>query len=162
MDSSMFNTIVITSPPKGNFISLILAGAYKPGIILDISPAVEPVGGKYTGRIATPGGDGQRNIGPYMILTESNISGRTITTAYEAGETAIAYCPVPGDELLVMKTNEAGTDVIAIGDKFILDNSSGSLLATTGTPESEPFISLQTVNAVWTADTLLHVMYTGQ
>ena len=55
----------------------------------------------------------------------------------------------------------AGTgDSHAIGDRFIVDNGTGKLIATTGTPESEPFILMETVAAP-TADALAHVIFTG-
>ena len=52
------------------------------------------------------------------------------------------------------------SDAFAIGDILMVDDSTGKLVATTGSPESEPFVVMETVAAL-TADALVHVMFTG-
>jgi len=42
----------------------------------------------------------------------------------------------------------------------MVDDGTGKLIATTGTPESEPFVLLETVTDP-TADTLAWTMYSG-
>ncbi|MEM2932564.1 MAG: hypothetical protein QXI61_06965, partial [Nitrososphaerota archaeon] len=71
------------------------------------------------------------------------------------------YCPIPGDELLVLVADVGGTaDSYAIGDKLIIANGTGKMKALSGTPESVPFVVMETVPAL-TGDKLVHVMYTG-
>ena len=70
--------------------------------------------------------------------------------------------PAAGEEINVLVANIAGTsDSFAIGDLLMVNDGDGKLIATTGSPESEPFIVLETQSAI-TADTLIHCMYTGR
>ena len=152
--------IVLSDAPKGRFIEGIVSGTPKPGTIMEVTNTAI-VNGKATWQIYTPGADGDRPIGPMAILREDELQGRDKDTAYVTGTKCFLYCPIPGDELLLLVKNIAGTsDSFAIADKLIIDNGTGKGIATTGTPETEPFIVMETVSAI-TVDTLVHVMYSG-
>ena len=51
-------------------------------------------------------------------------------------------------------------DIVTQGDLLMVDDGTGKLLATTGSPESEAFIAMETIAAP-TADILIHCMHTG-
>ena len=94
-------------------------------------------------------------------MLENALEGVPVTTAYTSGTQCFLYCPIPGDELNVLLENQSGTaDAFAIGDLLRVEDGTGKLLATSGTPESEPFVVMETLAAI-TADSLCHVMFTG-
>jgi hypothetical protein len=158
---SSLNKIVLSGEPKGRFLEGIVDGTPKPGTIMQIKAATEPVGGKHTWEVYNRAADGERPQGPLAVLTENWKLGKTPTDAYVDEEQCMMYVPNPGDELLVLVANIAGTaDSFAIGDLLIVNDGDGLMIATTGTPESEPFCVAETVAAL-TADTLVHVFYTG-
>lgn len=156
---SIHNAIVLSGQPMGRFLEGIVNGTPKPGTCMQLDAGVEPVGGKHTWEVAAPGGDGQ--IALIAILLEQYWLGKGPADAYETATQCRMYCPIPGDELQVLLENQSGTaDAFAIGDKLILDNGTGKFIATASTPESEPFIVMETLAGL-TADTLCHVIYTG-
>jgi hypothetical protein len=155
-------TIVLTPNPMGRFLNGVIEGTPSPGTIMQIKAATELVGGLFTWVVYNRGADAERPIGPYAILLEDHLQGRGVDTAYATGEHGRLYIPLPGDELLGLFANASGTDTFAIGDLAIVDDGTGLLIATTGSPESEPFMVCETVDAeVWSASTLLHMMFTG-
>ena len=98
---------------------------------------------------------------PIIVLREDYLQGKAATEAYAAGDRCFLYVPATGEELNVLKMDVAGTgDDFRIGDKLIVDDGTGKVLLSASTPESEPFICLETVTDP-TADQLVHVMYTG-
>ena len=151
--------IVLTGEPKGRVLEGTISGTPKPGTMMQIKAATEPVGGRLTWEVFNGTADGERTL--VAILCENWFLGKDVTTAYADGERGPLYCPIMGDELLVLLQNQAGTaDAFAIGDKLIVDDTTGLFIDTTGSPESEPFIIMETIAAI-TADTLAHVIYTG-
>jgi hypothetical protein len=159
---STFNTIVVSNDPRGRFLEGYVSGTPKPGVVMEIVAATEPVNGRFTWRVYQPGTDGARSNGGIVVLVEDRLQGKGITDAYVSGSKCFLYAPVSGDELLMQLQDVSGTaDTRAIGDKYMVDSGTGTLLATTGTPLREPFVLLETLSAL-TADLLAHVMYTGQ
>ena len=161
--SDSHNTIVLTAAPAGRFLEGILNddagnGVY-PGSGMEIDAAVEPVGGRHTWQ-AYSGTTGHRKL--ISILLENEIIGKICTDAISDGQRIRMYCPIPGDELLVLvsATGTGTGDAQAIGDKLILANG-GTFIATTGTPEAEPFEVMETLTDVVAAGTLTHVIFTG-
>lgn len=156
----MPNSIVLTAPdPRGRFIEGIVSGTPKPGTVMQVKAATEPVGGKHTWEVYAPGTDGNQRV--IAVLLDNWMLGRAPTEAYVTAEQCRLYFPVPGDELMMLVANIAGTgDAFAIGAVLMVDTSTGKLIATTGTPESEPFVVMET-KAALTADTLVHCMFTG-
>ena len=157
--------ILITGEPKGRFFEgpISTSGTPKPGTIMQIKAATAINGnGQFTFTEYAPGGDGQMPIGPYLVLLEKG-EGYTYATAYATGEHCHVYCPLPGDELnLLWSAAGTGTgDAVAVGDKAIVDNSTGLLIDTTGTPEDEPFIACEALTDVVATGTLVHCMRCG-
>lgn len=152
------NKIVIAQDPRGRQIEGKLSGALKPGTCVQLSAATEPVAGRYQWEVWDAGADGDQRL--VAVLME-NFRGDDATTAYVTLEQCRIYIPLPGDELNMLVENIAGTsDSFAIGDLLMVNDASGKLVATTGSPESEAFVVMETVAAI-TADTLVHCMFTG-
>lgn len=155
---SSHNSIVLSAAPAGRFLEGIVSGTPKPGTIMELVAATEPVGGKHTWQAATPASDGDLIL--IAILLEQYWLGKGPDDAYATGTQCRMYCPIPGDEVQVLLQNQAGTaDDFAIGDKLIVDQL-GLLIATAGSPESEPFVVAETLTDL-TEDTLCHCFYTG-
>lgn len=156
---SIHNAIVLSGAPAGRFLEGIISGTPKPGTAVQISAGVEPVGGRLTWEVFNAAADGDQRL--VCILLNNWALGKGPTDAYVSGERCFMYCPIPGDELKVLAANISGTgDSFAIGALLMIDDGTGKMIATTGSPESEPFVVMETVAAL-TADTLVHVMFTG-
>lgn len=152
--------IVLEAHPRGVRHEGILNGTPKPGTCMQIDAAVEPVNGALQWEVYQPGTDGHRRL--VAVLEEDSNQGRSTTTAYVSGDRAMIYCPMAGDRLNMLVANIAGTgDTFAIGDLFIIDTGTGKLIATTGSPEAEPFQCIETEGTALTADTLVECFYTG-
>jgi len=155
------NDIIVASTPRGKFIEGIVSGTPKPGTLMQIKAAVEPVGGRLTYEAYAPGTDGERR--PILVLLADDLQGKLATDAYVTGTRCKLYAPIMGEEMNVL-VSAAGTgtgDSIAIGDLLIGNTGDGLLIKTTGDPESEPFQSMETLTDVVATGTLTHVMYTG-
>lgn len=133
--------IVISSQPKGKFVEGTIGAGIttaRPGIAMQIQPATALQGGRWTFELYNADADGGRPKGPIIILTEDRLQGRTVDTAYEAGERAFGYIPLPGDELNLILGDVGGTaDDHVKGEILIIDDTTGEFIATTGTPEEE-------------------------
>jgi hypothetical protein len=153
------NEIVVSSNPKGVFLEGTVSGTPKPGTVMQVSAGVEPVGGRHQWEVYNADADGDQRI--IAVLDIDHLQGKLSTDAYVTGSRCFLYVPAAGEELNMLLANIAGTsDSFAIGDLLIVDDGTGKLIATTGTPESEPFVVMETVAAL-SADSLEHVMYTG-
>ena len=156
------NVIVLTPAPAGRFMEGVLSASttLKPGHAVEIKAATEPsAGGKHTWQ-AYSGSNGHRKL--IGILLENEIVGLTCEDAITTGQKVRIYIPVPGDELLI-RVSATGTgtgDSQAIGDKLILANG-GTFIATTVTPEAEPFEVMETISDVVAAGSLVHCIFTG-
>lgn len=159
---------------KGNNITVVantestrkregtISGALKPGTIvqIDVSAGIDDLG-NFTYEAYDADADGARPIGPLFILLPSELKGDLATTAYADGDHCFVFVPEAGEEFNLILQDVAGTgDDHTIGEMLIVDKGTGKLIATTGTPESEPFMLLEDVTDP-TADTLAHVIYTG-
>lgn len=161
MKKDILNVIVVSAAPAGRFLEGHISGTPKPGTLMQIKAATEPINGRFTWEVFNGAADGERTL--IAILREDELQGKDCETAYETGKRCFLYCPIPGDELLV-RVAVAGTgtgDSLAIGDRLIAQDGTGLFVPTTGTPESEPFIVTETVDDVEAAGTLVQVMYTG-
>lgn len=158
------NEIIVTSNPRGVFREGKIAAAEtpKPGTIMQIQAAGGlDANGRFVFEIYNADADGGRPKGPLWILLTDDRQGRLATTAYAAGELCQCYCPCAGEEFNMLLLNLAGTaDDHAFGEILIVDDTTGKLIATTGSPETEPFMLMETVTDP-VADTLAHVMFTG-
>jgi hypothetical protein len=98
---------------------------------------------------------------PICILLPDHLQGKTMTDAYADGDRCFLYFPALGEELNMLLENQSGTaDDFIPGSKLIVDDGTGKLLISAGTPEAEPFICQETVTDM-AADTLTWVVFTG-
>lgn len=154
------NRIVVKGHAPFNFEGIV-QGALKPGTVVQIDPTVPLVNGQQSVKVYTRGADGNRPAGPLIVLVEDIGQGKTADQAYNDGDQCFGYIPRPGDELNVLLKDIAGTaDDHAAGQVLIVDDTTGKLIATTGTPQSEPFMMLETITDP-VADTLGWAVYSG-
>lgn len=158
------NGIIVSSMPRGVFLEGTIAAGEtpKPGTVVQIQDSAGmDASGNFTYEIYNADADGGRPKGPIFILLPDDLQGRLATEAYAAGEHCFVYCPIAGEEYNMLIQNLSGTaDDHAFGEMLIIDDSTGLLIATTGSPETEPFKLLEAITDP-TADTLALVMYTG-
>lgn len=153
------NEIVVSADPRGKYLEGYVSGTPKPGTLMQIKAETEPVGGRHTWEAFNPDADGNQRI--IAVLLPDQLNGKTATQAYADGDRCYLYCPIAGEDLNMLVANIAGTaDAFAIGDLMIADKGTGKLIATTGSPESEPFLVMETISAL-TADALVWCKYTG-
>jgi hypothetical protein len=154
------NAIIVSADPRGRFMEGRVSGTPKPGTCMQIKTS-SGMGddGRFTYEVYAPGADGeQREV---IILLPDQLQGRLATDAYADGERCFLYTPRAGEEFNMLLKDVAGTaDDHAFGDVMMIDTSTGKLVATTSTPESEAFKLLETVTDP-AADQLVHVQYTG-
>lgn len=170
------NGIIVSAEPRGKFEECYISGTPKPGTVMELKIGTAQKGGRWTYEPAgttannsTYSGmaaDGNRM--PIAVLCSgvesmSGPPGGLQDTAYADGDRGMVYFPVPGEELNMILKDESGTagdqDFVP-GTKLIVDDGTGKLIASAGSPESEPFICLET-KADLAADYLSWCMYTG-
>ena len=154
------NEIIVTSEPHGRFIEGTVSGTPKPGTCMQIKAATAAdANGRHTWEVYNRAADGNQYL--VAVLLPDHYRGKLVSDAYVTGDHCFLYCPLPGDELNMLVANIVGTsDDFAVGDLLIIDDGTGKLIATTGTPEAEPFEVLET-KAALTADTLVWCHFTG-
>jgi len=155
-------TIIVSADPKGEFMEGYITTAEKPGTIVQIDPSVALKGGRHTYVVYNRDADGDQPKGAFWVLLEDRFRGdRTETSAYVAGDRCFLYAPQMGEELNLLVANLAGTaDDHALGEILMVDDGTGMLVATTGSPETEVAVLLETITDP-TADTLAWVQWTG-
>lgn len=146
--STTANTILVrpTDEYAGKRITVVIAAGEtpQPGQIVQIDPTATRVGNQPVAKLYNRDADGNRPAGPHIVLLEDRMQGRTPATAYAAGELAPAYIPLPGDELNLLFGNASGTaDDVAAGDLGIVDDGTGKVIVTTGSPENEPLMFME-------------------
>jgi hypothetical protein len=157
----VYNTIIVSQEPRGRFFDGYVSGTPLPGTVMQLKAATEPVSGRHTWEVYNRAADGDRPLGPIVVLTEDHLQGKGIDQAYENGKMGHFYVPLAGDELLMILGDVSGTgDAHTIGELLLVDDGTGELIVTTGTPQKESFICLETLPAP-TADTHAHVMFNG-
>lgn len=155
--------IIVSADPKGKFTEGVLATGEKPGTIMQIDPTVALAGGRHTFKVYDRAADGDQPAGAFWVLTEhlQALQGKTALDAYTAGDRGSLYAPQDGEELNLLFGNAAGTaDDVALGDIMMVDDGTGKIITTTGTPETEVAVALEAiVDPV--ADQLLWVQWSG-
>lgn len=156
--------IVVSSPPRGVHIEgYVKAGVttLKPGMAMEVDYTIALIGDRWTFKLYTADADGGRPKGPLVIANIDHLQGKTATDTYAAGARVFGWIPAIGEEMNVVVADIAGTgDDHAIGEMLIPDSGTGKFVATTGTPETEPFCLLETITDP-TVDTLAWAWYTG-
>lgn len=148
--------IIVSSEPQGKFMEGIIGAGITPypgtAMQLDISESLQ--GGRHVWELYNADADGGRPKGPIIILIENKLLGRDYSTAYAAAERCFGYVPETGDELNLLLGDVSGTaDAHTKGEILIIDDTTGEFIATTGSPEEEVAMLLETLSAP-TADTL--------
>lgn len=159
------NEIIVSANPRGVFMEgkIGLGLTPKPGTIMQIQVATALVGGRHTFELYNADADGGRPKGPLYVLLEDSLQGKTTTNAYAAGERCRLYTPVAGEELNLLLTDEnTGTsdNDVAAGTMLIIDDGTGLMIATTGSPETEVAMTLETISNM-DADELVWCAWTG-
>lgn len=146
--SSTASNILVkpTSEYGGKFVEVYIKTGEtpKPGTIYQIDGTVALKGGQFTATVYNRSSDGDRPIGPYIVLLERRDRGQTPDDAYAEGDLALGYIPVPGDELNLLFGNASGTaDDVTAGAAGLIDDGTGKAIPTTGSPQSNPFMFLE-------------------
>jgi len=156
------NSIIITPDRYFPVEGIIAAGETpKPGQVVQIQAATALKGGRHTWEIYNADADGGRPKGPFILLKEDLLQGKTTADAYAAGDRAFGAILLPGCEFNGLVLNLAGTgDDHPLGEILIVDDTTGKFIVTTGTPETEPAMLLEVITDP-TADTLAWMIWTG-
>jgi hypothetical protein len=142
---------------------------------IDISEGLDSGSNNWDYEAYNADADGGHPKGPlFVLLPDPQDATWTLnTTAYEgttteyiygayaAGDHCFVYTPMPGEEFNLLLANESGTADIAAGTMLMIDDGTGTLNATAGTPETEPFMLLVDVDGDLAGVVLAHVIYTG-
>jgi hypothetical protein len=148
--------IIVSSEPQGQLVEGLIATGEtpKPGTIVQIDASVALNNGRHTWKIYNADADGGRPKGPYILLKEDDLRGKTYDDAYAAGDRAFGIICHRGDEYNLRLLDVAGTgDDHTKGEILIIDDTTGKMIATTGTPEDEVAVLLETITDP-TADTV--------
>jgi hypothetical protein len=150
-------TIVISECPRG----VETAGhgktgeTFYPGMIVQMDPSVSLIGNRHTFKIYNRDADGNNPAGAFYVVREHAY--RDIDQPYAANEMLNLYVPLPGEEVNLLLANIAGTgDDHTAGEILMVDDGTGKLIATTGSPEREVAMLLEDItdpttdNLVWT------------
>ena len=159
---SLGNRIILTPDRGYKMEGIINAGQTpKPGQIVQIDATQTAQGGRFVWKIYDRDADGDRPIGPFIVLCEDMLQGKTMTDAYAAGERAFGFVPYAGCELNLLHLNVTGTaDDVALGDLLTVDDGTGKVQVSTSTPETEVAVALEAETDP-TADRLLWCMWSG-
>ena len=152
--------IIVSGYPRGVFMEGYVNAALKPGTVCQIDVS-EGMGddGRFDWEAYNTSADGEQRM--IAVLLPDRLKGKLETDAYVSGDRCFLYVPCAGEELNMLLGDVAGTgDDHTFGEILMVDDGTGKLVATTGSPESEPFMLLEAVTDP-VADTLAHCIYTG-
>ncbi len=169
------NGIIVSSEPAGRFEECFISGTPKPGTCMELKIGTALKGGRWTMEAAGTtaanstfsgmSADGDRIPIAVLLCSADHAAcppGQLATDAYVDGARGCVYYPIAGEELNVLLLNLSGTaDDYVPGTKLTVDDGTGKLQLSSATPESEPFICLETQTDV-AADVLVWAMYTGR
>lgn len=157
------NSIIVSANPRGVFEEGYVATGetFYPGMVVQRDASVALTSGRHTYKLFNRDADGDRPEGAFWVVRENGLLGLPATSSYAAGEKCFLYAPLPGEELNLLIKNLSGTaDDHALGEILIVDDTSGMLIATTGSPETEVAQLLEAITDP-TADTLAWCQWTG-
>lgn len=151
-------SIVVTADPKGQFDEGFVGSGVTlyPGMIVQRDKSVALKGGRHTYVPYNRDADGNIAAGAHWVVTErlQSMIGKTYSESIAAGDRIQVYSPRRGEELNLLVENLSGTgDDHAIGAQLMVNDGTGKLIATTGTPEEE-VANLNEAITDPTADTL--------
>lgn len=138
------NRIVLT-PDRGYPVEGIVANGetHYPGMVVQIDPSVTVQGNRHIWTVYNRDADGDRPLGPFIIITEDLYQGKDTTGSYSAGQREFGFIPLPGCELNLLLAEVAGTATIPAGALLIPDDGTGKWIITAGSPEVEPAMTLE-------------------
>jgi hypothetical protein len=147
----MSNATTIVCKGRGHFFEgdLATGNLPKPGQAVTLTSA-----GTY--ELFNGAADGDRS--EMLIVREDELLGKLKTAAYADSSRVYLYAPQPGDEIQVLVLSGEN---IAIGDKLIPDDGTGKFIETTGSPEREPFVALESSGGALGADGHILCRFTG-
>lgn len=159
------NSIIVTSEPQGQFTEgFVNTGeTHYPGMVVQIDPTQATVGGRFVYKIYNRDADGDQPLGAFWVVTErlNALQGKTATDSYAAGARVSLYSPQAGEHVNLLLKDISGTgDDHALGEILMVDDGTGKLIATTGSPETEVAVLLEAVTDP-TADTLAWCEWSG-
>jgi hypothetical protein len=157
------NKIVVSADPRGRFVEGIVktGETHYPGMVVQIDASVTLVSNKHTWKLYDRAADGDRPAGPYIVIIENYLIGKLTTDSYAAGERVFGYIPAAGDELNLLLADIAGTgDDHTKGEILMVDDGTGKWIATTGSPQTNPAVLLETVTDP-TSTTLAWCIWSG-
>jgi hypothetical protein len=136
------NTTIVSTEPKGQYDEgYVKTGeTHYPGMIVQKDFSVALRGGRHTFKIYDRAADGDQPAGAFWVVTDkvNRFQGKRMTDSIAAGERIEVYAPLSGDELNLLIANLAGTaDDHSVGEILMVDDGTGKLIATTGSPETE-------------------------
>ena len=160
---SLGNRIVLT-PDRGVDVEGYLASGETlyPGMCVQIDATQALQGNRLAWKIYDRDADGDHPVGPYIIVKEDILQGKSVSDAYAtaAGTQLFGFIPWAGCELNLLLKDISGTgDDHPAGEILMVDDGTGKFIVTTGSPESEPALLLETVTDP-VADTLAHCIWT--
>lgn len=162
-------TIVTADPCGKKQAGFVKAGeTFYPGMIVQVDPTVALISGRHTYKIYNRAVDGDQPLGSFWVVTDEYLTyeGKGITDSttfdsYAAGLLCSLYSPLAGEEINLLFKNVTGTaDDIIAGDIVMVDDDTGKVIATTGTPETEVAAALEAITDP-TADTQLWCQWSG-
>lgn len=142
------NNIIVSANPRGVFMEGIVKTGETPypGQIVQIDISEATVGGRHTFEIYNADADGGNPKGAYFVVLEDALQGKTAEDAYAAGERIFVYTPVAGEELnLRWDDTDTGTTTndLTKGTVGIIQDTTGNIIATAGSPEDEVCMLLE-------------------
>jgi hypothetical protein len=154
--------IIVSANPQGKFLEGVLGNTTpSPGTLMEIDPGASTFpasSGEFQWRHYQPGTDGNRRL--IAVLLPDRLQGKLATDAYVASTRCFLYVPIPGEMLNMLYVGDSASH--AVGDVFIAQTSSGLLVVTAGSPQSQPFQILEAfTSAQTTANFLGWSLFTG-
>jgi hypothetical protein len=148
------NEIIVSTEPQGRMEGGYVAAGetHYPGMIVQRDPTVALQLGRHTYKYYDRAADGDKPAGAFWLVTnmENALLGKDATEPY-----------APGEEYNLLVANFAGTaDDHAAGEILMVDDGTGKLVATTGTPATEVAQLLEAITDP-TADTLAWCQWAG-
>lgn len=153
------NDIILSTPERGVREEGTIIGTPLPGTVMQLQSGTAKVNGRFSWEVYNVTADGDKAT--IAVLLPNKLEGKLITDAYVTGTRGFLYFPAMGEILNMLVADVSGTgDDHTIGEVFMVDDSTGKLIATTGSVESEPFVCLEATTDP-TADAHLECRFSG-
>jgi hypothetical protein len=152
------NRILLTQDRAFRVEGYVESGqTFKPGQIVQYDYTLPLISGRPQAKVYTPGSDGAKPVGPYIVVEEDIHKGdAAIGATYAAGEHFFGCIPIMGCELnLLLQDYGTGTHArISAGDQLEVQSGKGTVQTVTGSPASIVAVAAETIPAP-TSDSLV-------